>query len=478
VLDVSDPRLEALRRSRARDGQAHGSTAGLHADGHRFEVEAALSSCADNRGERLESWVLRDFSLLRAAEAALRQKALAEQASQAKSAFIARMSHELRTPLNAILGFAELLEVDAKEPVTDAQRDKVRQIRGAGAHLLALINDLLDLSRIEGGHVPMHWEDVDLVEAAREAVRETAADARARRVEVVVAWPSGPAMVRGDRRRVLQVLLNLLSNAIKYNHPLGRVDVAIESARGRIRLTVRDTGLGLSPGQISRLFQPFDRLGREASDVEGTGIGLVIARSLTELMGGELHVQSTAGEGSLFAVDWQAPDVSAAAPLPAAAHPVPDMAMPPNAPTAPQAATRALRSRDDLAGTVLYIDDDPVNRALMQAFLALRPRVTLHVAETGIVGLALAEQIVPDLLLIDMMMPDMSGLDVLNRLQAHPLLNGVPCVAVSANAMPEEIGQALAAGFDGYLTKPLAAGLLLAEVDRRLLTPVAVPALG
>ncbi len=451
LLDPADPRVAALLAARARHGQAQGAATALRADGTRFEAELSTTTYLDVAGEPLASLVLRDASPQQQAERALREKALAEQASGAKSAFIARMSHELRTPLNAILGFSEVMQLDTRQPLAPAQRDRLAHVRRSGAHLLALINDVLDLSRIEAGSLKVQWQDVDLQAIVDEAVHEVAGSAEAQGVALEWQAQGGPPQpIRGDRTRVLQVVLNLLSNAIKYNRAGGRVEISLLARDRHVRLTVRDTGIGMSPAQLEALFQPFNRLGREATGVEGTGIGLVIARSLVDLMGGSVAVSSSPGQGSTFSVDWQA--ANHAAPLLAAL---------------PEREARPLAS-DEITGTVLYIDDDEVNRLLMQAFLALRPRLALHLAEDGAQGLALAQQQRPSLVLVDLMMPGMSGAEVLTALRATPGLADVPCIAVSANAMPEEIAQTLAAGFDGYLTKPLAAAVLLAEVDRRL----------
>jgi PAS domain S-box-containing protein len=379
-----------------------------------------------------------------------RNELAAEQASRAKSEFMARMSHELRTPLNAILGFSEVLQLDPREPLSPAQHDRVGLIRHAGAHLLSLIDDLLDLSRIEAGALRLTLEPVDAAAAARDTVTHVQQLARQHEVELRLELPAALPAVRSDFTRLRQVLLNLMSNAIKYNRRGGQVVLRLAAQGERLRICVADTGIGIAPTQLDNLFQPFNRLGRESLAIEGTGIGLVIVRNLVELMGARLEVHSSAGVGSEF---WF--DLALAG---AAGEPV--------APSVSRPAAPGVRQ--DVVGDVLYIDDDEVNRVLMKAFLEVRPGVRLALAADGRSGIAAALQKRPQLVLIDMMLPDMHGLDVLAALRVDERGRGMPCVAVSANAMPEEIRIALAAGFDQYLTKPLMVPTLLALVDRVL----------
>ena len=451
LADPTDPRMPRLLEERARTGRASGEMTMLRGDGQRFEAEISSAVYTDTAGQTVSSLVIRDVTEQRRAQAGLRAKELAERANRAKSEFVARMSHELRTPLNAILGFSEVLRLDAQHPLTPDQHEQLGHVQRAGNHLLLLINDLLDLSRIEAGALRVRLEDVNVLDVVHEAMQEVAAQADARQVRVLIDAPTGgPLIARGDRTRLRQVILNLLSNAIKYNRPGGRVNVQLAATTKRLRLSVRDSGLGMSQHQLDTLFEPFNRLGREASTIEGTGIGLVIARNLVELMGGTLKVRSQAGVGSEFSVELPLARAAAAAP---------------GAPTAPSPADTLPFM---LAGRVLYIDDDEVNRLLMQAYLGERAGIEFHAVSDGRAGIAHARDALPDLLLIDLMMPGMSGLDVLQALRADAMLRHIPCVAVSANAMPEEIGEALAAGFDGYLTKPLSLQALLTEMERLL----------
>lgn len=455
LTDEDDPRVAALMQQRRQAGHAQGEITMRRGDGSLFDAEISTVTYSDALGETMSSVVVRDITDRRRAEAALVAKDLAERANLAKSEFVARMSHELRTPLNAILGFSQILQLDRQQPLAGRQREWLQHIMQAGGHLLALIDDLLDVSRLESGSLKIEHSDVDACEVAREAVREMRVQAAAASVTLSLDLPEAPLpCIRGDRTRLKQVLLNLMSNAIKYNRPGGQVSVRAEVAGPVLGLIVQDTGLGMNPHQIAQLFQPFNRLGREQSAIEGTGIGLVITRSLIELMGGQLSVQSQEGLGSAFRIDLplcQTPDDAA----PSAAL------SPPAWPEAAHASPTAAPSTK-----VLYIDDEAANRALLLAYGQLRPDLQLSVNEDGLSGLEQARQWHPDILLIDMMMPGLNGAQVLQMVRADPLLHATPCVAVSANAMQAQIDDALEAGFDGYLTKPLAAGDLFREIDR------------
>jgi PAS domain S-box-containing protein len=447
---ATDTRVPTLLEQRARTGLARGTVTMLRGDGSHFQAEVSSSTYSDTNGQLLASVQLRDVTdQLRAVEAQ-QAREIAEQANRTKTEFVARMSHELRTPLNAILGFSEVLRMDTRQPLLPQQREHLDHVQRAGEHLLELINDLLDLSRMEAGALEVRRESLDAGQVVEEAMRELLPKAALRQVRVQFETGiGGPVLVLADRTRLRQVVLNLLSNAIKYNRPHGSVSLQLKSGAGVGRITLSDTGLGMTAAQLDELFEPFNRLGREDSAVEGTGIGLVITRNLVELMGGRLRVHSEPSVGTSFTVE-----------LPSARDPV-----------AAQAEPAAEAQRDVLLraaprGRAIYIDDDSVNRVLMQALLAQRPGIELRLAADGATGVALARSFQPDLALIDLMMPGMSGLEVLQTFRADPVLRELPCLAVSANAMPEEIRDALAAGFDGYITKPLKMQVLLAEIDR------------
>ena len=395
--------------------------------------------------------VIEDITARKDTEAALLAARAAERANAAKTEFLSRMSHELRTPLNAVLGFAQLLQLDTAQPLTPPQKVRVSHIEHAGAHLLAMINDVLDLSRIESGGMPLSTEAVALPALVQESFALVANVARDAGVRLDVAPPSAAQRadhVRADHLRLRQVLLNLLSNAIKYNRPDGSVTVRWSAAAegGMVQLQVSDTGRGLSAEQCAHLFEPFNRLGAERSNVEGTGIGLVVTQRLVHLMGGAIGVDSVSGAGSCFTVSLPAAEESPA--LASASEPA-DVAPPANG-----------RVR-----TVLYAEDNPMNVNLVREVLAMRDDCRLVVARSGREALILARREKPDLLLLDMHLGDMTGLEVMQRLLHEGAIGGVPCVAVSADAMPATIEVAARAGFKAYLTKPLDVDAFLRCID-------------
>ncbi len=371
----------------------------------------------------------------------------AERANHAKSDFLSSMSHELRTPMNAILGFAQMLEYD--EDLNDDQQDNVTEILKGGHHLLALINEVLDLARIESGNIDVSLEPVELAPLIDDCTSLILPLAQAR--SLTLTFDVAPHLaVRADRVRLKQVLLNLLSNAVKYNHEGGAIDVSVRHADcASLRIAVRDNGAGIAPERLGELFLPFSRLGAEASAVEGTGIGLSIARRLAEAMGGVIGVTSQLGDGSTFWVE-----------LPAAAA----LGEPAGTDDVAQAPAESASARQ----RVLCIDDNPINLKLVARMLRAQSHIALTGAHSAQQGLALAHSERPHLILLDINMPGMDGYQVLARLRADPALAAIPVVAVTANAMPRDLERASAAGFDAYLTKPLDVGQLFTTVNRWL----------
>lgn len=374
----------------------------------------------------------------------------AERANRAKSLFLTRMSHELRTPLNAILGFGQLLESDPEHPIQAAQRESVGEILHAGRHLLEMINEMLDLARIEAGRLSVSLAPVDVWPLLRECRALVAPLAEARGIRVMEDSSSAWGGVLADGTRLKQVLINLLSNAVKYNRDQGSVSVSCDRVGDRVRICVTDTGRGLTPEQQGRLFSPFERLDADTSAIEGTGIGLALSKRLTELMRGEIGVESTPGVGSIFWVEFPAAES-----VISGRHVSGD-----------PAAEAAGTSRR----TVLYIEDNPANLRLMARILSKREDIRLISAERSGIGLELAAAHRPDLILLDINLPDMDGYQVLSRLRGNPETRAMPVIGIGANAMPRDVEKARAAGFAGYLTKPLDIGQLLRTVDSTLST--------
>ena len=374
---------------------------------------------------------------------------VADKANQAKSDFLSSMSHELRTPLNAILGFTQLMESGAPPP-TPAQQRNLDQILKAGWYLLELINEILDLALIESGKATLSHEPVSLVEVMTEC--RAMVEPQAQKRGIVMSFPRFelPYFVSADRTRVKQVLINLLFNAIKYNRADGAVAIEyVLSPPNAIRITVRDTGAGLTPEQVAQLFQPFNRLGKEASAEEGTGIGLVVTKRLVELMGGSIGVNSSAGVGSEF---WFELGLTTAPLLSIEEAEQAAWVRPPELAGAPQ-------------HTVLYVEDNPANLELVEQLIARRPELRLLSAADGKTGIEFARAYLPQVILMDINLPGISGLDAMKVLRADPSTAHIPIIALSANAVPHDIEKALQAGFFDYLTKPIKVKLFMDTLD-------------
>ncbi|KPF50962.1 hypothetical protein IP87_02420 [beta proteobacterium AAP121] len=419
-----------------------------------------------DEGGRRRIGVNWDVTDKRNAEEARREREIALGQSRAKSRFLARMSHELRTPLNAVLGFAQLLltEPDGGEPAALARRGRVEHIRSAGQHLLALINDVLDLSSLESGELRIALQPVALAPLVAQTL-PMLGDLRERHgVQLQLGALEG--CVLADATRLRQALLNLLTNAVKYNRPGGTVRIeALAQGRQRV-LRVSDNGRGMDAEQMRHLFEPFNRLGRHGDGpdaVEGSGIGLAIVKALLERMGGRVQVESEAGVGSVFELHL-ADGEQAPAPGGAAENEVPPTPLPP---------ALADRGSRVVRATLLYIEDNPVNALIIRELLQRRPDLQLHVAEDGARGVLMAQALEPDLVLLDMQLPDMDGFEVLRRLRMHSALAQVPVIALSANAMPEDIERALAAGMSDYWTKPLDFTAFLASLEALFGPPAA-----
>ena len=393
-----------------------------------------------------------DLSERRATERQVRQaKDEAERANRAKSEFLSRMSHELRTPLNAILGFAQMLQLEKHGERVD---QSVAHILKGGRHLLGMINEILDLSRIDMGKLSVSLEPVDLALIVRDASEFIQPLAKTHVVTVGLDDRlSEPSFVRGDQQRLRQICLNLLSNAIKYNYSGGSIHLTIERDADLVRLSVADNGVGVAPDRIHDLFSPFARLGAEAGGVEGTGLGLALSQGLAQYMGGAIRYRPNEPRGSIFTLELlpeQAPGLAR----------VPEM---------PSPIAQKLEA-DGATWQVLLVEDNLSNVALMSRIFESRPEIEFHAAMTGEQGIEMAQSLLPDLIFLDVNLPDLTGREVLRAIRADSRTSHVPVVVTSADATEKQIGAMLSEGALDYLTKPLDVTKIYKVIDHHLLS--------
>jgi len=393
---------------------------GLRSDGHEFPIEASVSR-AGSGDNMLMTVLVRDVTAVRESERKRLEQAAREAANLAKTEFLARMSHELRTPLNAVLGMAQLLQAGLHERLGTPEQHQFELLQAAGQQLRLLIDNVLDLSRLEAGEIAIDSRELELCELLDNALQTHAALAQTQQVRLLASHEvERPFTLHADPARLHQVVSQLVSNGIKFNRPGGVVRVEAKRQRDCVCISVIDDGAGLTTEQQASLFEPFNRLGRERSGIEGAGIGMALARQLVALMGGRLVVQSSPGQGTAVHVH-----------LPIA------------------------QAQRQPSGTVLYIEDNAVNALLVVEVLRQWPKVRVVVAVDGASGLAQARQLQPDVLLLDMQLPDMNGLQVLQRLKQDPATQRLLVVALSANAMGNDVDAALRAGASAYWTKPI-----------------------
>ena len=445
------PGFEALAFKASRGIEDSYELTYIRKDGSRFPAIVSITALRDDYGDILGYLLIgADNSVRKQVELELHKAmAVAEKANLAKSDFLSSMSHELRTPLSAILGFAQLMESGSPLP-TPSQKRSIDQILQAGWYLLELINEILDLALIESGKLSLSPEPISLAEVMHECQDMIEPQAQKRGIRVTFPQFEIRYFVKADRTRVKQVLINLLSNAVKYNKVGGTVVVdCTTSTAERIRISVKDTGEGLTPDKLTQLFQPFNRLGKEAGIEEGTGIGLMMSKRLVELMGGVIGVKSTVGVGSVFWIELNL----TAEPQPAASA------------AEPTAVAQAQVQADAQLRTLLYVEDNPANLMLVQDLIARRPDIRLLSAADGDRGIEIARAARPDVILMDINLPGISGIQALKILRADPATAHIPVVALSANAIPRDIEKGLEAGFFRYLTKPIKVNQFMDTLD-------------
>lgn len=416
-----------------------------------FPVDIALDEMIIN-DERMFTGIIRDITERKESEQnIIKAKEEAEHANQTKSEFLSNMSHELRTPLNAILGFGQVIQLD--ESLPEQVKLNVDDILEGGNHLLKLINEILDLSKVEAGHIDLSLEPIEYNSLITECISLINPIAIQNQIQIINSPSLKEIIFRGDKTRIKQVIVNLLSNAIKYNRIGGQVNIDVTQPNNELyKISITDTGAGIKEENMSGLFEAFNRLDASNTSIEGTGIGLVITKRLVELMGGNIGVQSEYGVGSTFWIQMPKETIS-------------DIEV--STDNVEKVPAPIINSSNEYK--ILYIEDNPSNLKLVIQILANKSYLHLFTAHTPGLGLELAEIKLPDLILLDINLPEMDGYEVLKRLRSNEKTSSIPVIAISANAMPNDFIKAEKAGFNDYLTKPLDINKFYDTIDQILL---------
>ena len=425
---------------------------GKNKDTHWVRARGRASFNTEGKAIRMSGSNMDMTRIKRAEERVMQAKEAAEKANQAKSEFLSSMSHELRTPLNAILGYAQLFEYDLN--LTQQQVTNVREIRKAGDHLLQLINDVLDLAKIESGKMTVSLEPVLVTRIVAEAFTLVQPQSDNKHIKLFATMSNFENLyVTADNVRFKQALINLLSNAVKYNDIGGEVEVHLQLiANNKLRITVRDNGKGIPANRQAEVFQPFNRLNAEFSNIEGSGVGLVITKQLVEMMNGKLDFKSAEGVGTEFWID-----------LPLASewnetqHTI-----------IKSVSFQLTKLAFHEHKKILYIEDNPTNILLLEQFFAQHNNINLDIAEEPFVGIYKARSGLPDLIILDINLPGMDGFEVLDVLKNDVLTKNIPVIGLSANAMPYDVERGIKSGFNEYLTKPVDINRLIKTLNQFL----------
>jgi len=421
---------------------------GSRKDGSHFPMELNIAPMSIN-GERKFVGILHDITERKnTLETITNAKLAAEAANKAKSSFLSSMSHELRTPLNAVLGFSQLLEADDEAPLNTDQLESVHHIHSSGTHLLNLIDEVLDLAKIESTQVDIKLARVNLIALLNESISSITPQLSKANISLNIEIPEQQTIfVQADPLRLTQVMFNFLTNAIKYNRKQGSISVYLSQSNNKVRISVKDSGLGIPESMMDKLFVPFNRLGAEQSDIEGTGIGLTITKMLIEMMGGTIGVENAPGEGCTFWVELDEQQDLAEKPL-----------------LAPQ-ATEESSPQEHANIKLLYIEDNAINRLLIKKIIRSKTNLQYHEASTGHTGIQAALELKPDIILLDINLPDIDGYEIYQQLKQMDALQKSKVIIISANAMLEDIEKSKQDDFFAYLTKPIDQQQLLSTIN-------------